>query len=170
MSRRRRNAAIKRALVTGATIATLIIAAPLASNAPTSASAKGTRIVKSDCCSLRAPRFLNFAVNGDAAWARAGGIDVEFASRLSSDPVDLVDGEIDAIGGGTTSYTKSTSRWLVKSGTLYGDDTIFYIRANVDPNCDEMGLLTIRYPVSKKTQYDAAVSAMSKSFDSKNCH
>lgn len=169
MNARRRKTAIARIALSGATVLGIVVVAPLASFAPTNASAKGTRLVKTACCSAKVPAFLKFTVDGDIAEAENGGLSVAFGRRISDDPLDLIDGEIDTIGGGYASYKAKGTRWMVKSGTLYGDETIFYIRAAFDPACQGMGLLTMQYPVSKKAQFSAAVSAISKSFSAVTC-
>ncbi len=156
----------------GAALLTALVTAVPTASVSTEAAATTrtkTRLVRTACCTVQAPTFLTFATVDGQSVASYRGLRVTFGTELYHEPYDLIGGTIDNLGGGTVSYTKEAPTYLVQSGLLYDDETIFYVRASYKRSCRLMGLLTITYPESAKTTFASTVDALSKSFVSKNC-
>ena len=156
----------------GAALLTALVTAIPMGSVPTDAAATTsakTRLVRTDCCSVQAPAFLKFSTEDGQSEASYNGLKVTFGTEFYNEPHNLVGGTVDNLGGGKTSYRKEGKNYLVESGLLYDDETIFYVRASFDTPCKHMGVLTITYPETEKAKFSPTVSTLSKSFVSKNC-
>ncbi len=133
---------------------------------PNPVQAATTKRIVTDCCELRAPSYLRFGSDGNASY---DGLTVSVYSMSTQSSINATDEVVDSMGGGSVTYETSSSRWAVRSGLLSGTDTGYYIRAEYDRGCGEAGVLQITFPKSKKAQFSAAITTMSKSFSADLC-
>ena len=78
----------------------------------------------------------------------------------------LLDIFIENSGEKTVTYKRTKNNWLVVSGLQSEDDgtqTIYYIRAETTPDRSRLSSFTIYYPKSRKAEFDAIVTRMSRS-------
>ena len=149
-------------------VTVLIGATPVTTMSESTAVTK-TRLVKTACCQVQAPSYLKFATTDNQSTATYRGLKVQFGTEFYTEPHDLIGGTIDSLGGGNVTYTKDGKNFVVQSGVLYDDETIFYVRANYTPKCRDIGVLTITYPVTAKATFASVVNTLSTTFVSKNC-
>ena len=122
-----------------------------------------------NCCEMRAPTSVRFAIDGDQARGESGGMSVLVRSISTDSAQNALFEAIDQMGGGSITYESNSSQWAVKSGFLNDSKLIYYVRAEYDRGCGAAGILQVTYPKGKKASFSGAVTTMSKSFRADLC-